>query len=43
MNCLVCGSQDIKIVHLQEEGMPAYYFCCDECYEGFFRIVGRLE
>jgi hypothetical protein len=43
MQCLVCGQKDIKIVHLVDEGLPAYYFCSDECYDSFFRIVGRME
>jgi hypothetical protein len=43
MKCLVCGGGDIKIIHLVGEDLPAYYFCSDECYNSFFKIVGRME
>jgi hypothetical protein len=43
MQCLVCGEPGIKIVHLVDPDMPAYFFCSEECYNSFFRIVGRLQ
>ena len=43
MQCLVCGQEDIKIIHLVDEDLPAYFFCSDDCYESFFKIVNRSE
>jgi hypothetical protein len=43
MQCLVCGEENIKIVHLVDQDMPAYFFCGEECYNSFFRIVGRIQ